>query len=195
MENQKALWRGLGLTWKEPPVNYQRVKDQLPRQWVITNLTDEVCEVNIRYDIDQRLDIKPGRNLLCLCNPLLREEICARDGDYSEYPCVLVSESKWNDRSKISYVHISQDQSEHIIIKYRDSVTSLQDSIVATLTEEKMKYLKNSAYRYYVKNYQTHRLDFSLYVYEDDGSYQWNTEELWPWAFCSCGYRRRLTRL
>jgi len=187
MENQRSLWMGLGLSWEETP--------KLPHEWVITNLTDEVCEVNIRYDIDQSLDIKPGRNLLCLCNPLLRKEICARDGDYTESPCVSVSEPRWGGNSKISYVHIPQDQSEHIIIKYKDSVTSLQDSIVATLTEDKMNYLKNSVYKSFVKNYQTHRLDFSFQIYEDDGSYEWNTEELWPWASCSCGYRRKMKKL
>jgi len=187
MENQRSLWKGLGLSWDETP--------ELPREWVITNLTNEVRHVNIQYDIDQRLDIKPGRNLLCLCNPLLRKEICARDGNYTESPWVSVSEPMWGKDPKISYVYTPQDQTDHIIIKYKDSVTSLQDSIVATFTEEKLDYLKNSAYKSFVKNYQTHHLDFSFQIYEDYGNYEWNLEELWPWTSCSCGHKKKMKKL
>jgi len=188
MENKRSLWQGLGLSWDETP--------GIPREWVITNLTNEVRFVNVRYDMDQPVNIEPGRNVLCLCDPLLRAELCSRNGYYTLFPLVSVSKPVWERDPKISYVYKPQDQTDHIIIKYKDSVTSLQDSIVATYTEEKLDYLKNSAYKFYVKNYPTHRLDFSFELYEDP---EWSISramgETWPWNSCSCSHKNKMKKV
>jgi len=183
-ENQRSLWLGLGLQWDETPGIY--------REWIITNLTNEVRYINVSYDVDQDVNIQPGRNLLCLCNTVLRAELCSRNGYYTLGPYVSVSKPVWEKDPEISYVYKPQRDTEHIIIKYKNNVTSLQDSIVAMYSEEKLDYLKNNGYKSFFTKYQTHRLNFSFDLYEDP---EWSTEETWPWTACSCVYKRKMKKL
>jgi len=170
-DNQTRLFEGLGIPWaemqQEPP---EELSEGIPETVVITNYSKDPVYLHVIYDCEQILIAPMGRNLLCLCDSYLRRMLRRREGELTEGGTIgfELIQPFWDRQKNFDLMELTGNQSgnRHILLVDKCSLPTLQEMVIATLSEETLDKLRQTEYGILVKDHRTHIMNFVFHIHD-----------------------------
>jgi len=178
-DNQARLFEGLGIPWaemqREPS---EKPSEGIPETVVITNYAKSPAYLQVVYDNEQMIIVQMDRNLLCLCDSYLRRRLREREGELTGLGTIGFELIRpfWDRQHNFAMLELTGNHpgNRHILLVDKSSLPTLQEMVIATLSEETLDKLRRTEYGIVVRNHRTRIMNFMFHLHD----YEAKTEKL-----------------
>jgi len=179
---------------QEPP---EELSDGIPETVVVTNYAKSPAYLHVVFDNEQTIIVQMDRNLLCLCDPFLRKWLNKREGELTGLGTIGFELIRpfWDRQHNFAMVELTGNnpRNRHILLVDKSSLPTLQELVIAMLSEETLDKLRQNEYGVVVRDHRTRIINFTFHLHDYDSKTQklfWENDSRIIDICPSCSCRR-----